>query len=396
MKACKLLLYALFVLSLAAGNGLADEIFRFAVLCDSRGQLATSRCEDDNYGVNSTLDVMVKDIVARNAAESVKLVLFPGDMIHGVLKRDAPSVAECNRVSLNHWREVVSPLLKAGMIMRVTVGNHETVVADASKPRLRCGDHLSPYFTEMENFKVFREVLGDMIDGTPGPESDLGLTYSFDMGGCHFAVLAAYTMFYHGTFSNETIDWLDWDLSKAREAGLKTFVVSHPPAFPGGGHMWDSLPFFNPTYNCDNYDGRFGIDRRKERDRFWNILKKHGVVAYFCGHEHNIQVQEVEGVWHVVSGGLTPRLYPLNGSKADKQRNTILYDGAFQNPRASVIWPWNDGQQSYWGWCLVTVEGEKVTLDVIGSAQIPTKRTDLKLLKSFVIKDKPTGPAPGS
>ena len=185
MKACKLLLYALFVLSLAAGNGLADEIFRFAVLCDSRGQLATSRCEDDNYGVNSTLDVMVKDIVARNAAESVKLVLFPGDMIHGVLKRDAPSVAECNRVSLNHWREVVSPLLKAGIIMRVTAGNHETVVADASKPRLRCGDHLSPYFTEMENFKVFREVLGDMIDGTPGPESDLGLTYSFDMGGCH-------------------------------------------------------------------------------------------------------------------------------------------------------------------------------------------------------------------
>jgi hypothetical protein len=317
-------------------------------------------------------------------------------MIHGVLKRDAPSVAECNRVSLHHWREVVSPLLKAGMIMRVTVGNHETVVADASKPRVRCGDHLSPYFTEMENFKIFREVLGDMIDGTPGPESDLGLTYSFDMGGCHFAVLAAYTMFYHGAFSNETIDWLDWDLGNAREAGLKTFVVSHPPAFPGGGHMWDSLPFFNPTYNCDNYDGRFGIDRRTERDRFWNILKKHGVVAYFCGHEHNIQIQEVEGVWHVVSGGLTPRLYPLNGSKADKQKNTILYDGAFQNPRASVIWPWNEGQQSYWGWCLVTVEGEKVTLDVIGSAQIPTKRTDLKLLKSFVIKDKPTGPAPGS
>jgi hypothetical protein len=178
---------------------------------------------------------MVKDIVARNDTESVKLVLFPGDMIHGVLKRDAPSVAECNRVSLNHWRKVVSPLLKAGMIMRVTVGNHETVVADASKPRLRCGDHLSPYFTEMENFKVFREVLGDMIDGTPGPESDLGLTYSFDMGGCHFAVLAAYTMFYQARFPMRPLTGSTGTWAK-QEAGLKTFVVSHPPA-PGGGHV---------------------------------------------------------------------------------------------------------------------------------------------------------------
>lgn len=396
MKFCKLLPYSLFILLLTGGSGFAEDVFRFAVLCDSRGQLGTSRCADDNYGVSGTLEVMVQDIVARNGTEPVKLVLFPGDMISGVYRRDASSVAECNRAGLNRWHEVVSPLLKASINLRVTVGNHEAVTADPLKPRSRCGNHLAPYSTEMENFEVFREVLGDMIEGARGPEQDLGLTYSFDMGNCHFAVLAAYTMYYHSAFSNETIEWLDRDLGNAKAAGLKIFVVSHPPAFPGGGHLWDSLSFFSPTYNCDNYDGRFGIDRRKERDRFWNILKKHGVVAYLCGHEHNIQVQEVEGVWHVVSGGLTPRLYPLNGSKEDKQRNTVLYDGAFQNPRASVIWPWNDGQQSYWGWCLVAVEGDKVTLDVIGSAQIPTKTTDLKLLKSFVLKDKPAVGVPGS
>jgi hypothetical protein len=396
MKFSKPMSYVLFILLFITGTAFAEDPFRFAVLCDSRGQGATLKCADDNFGVSGILDVMVKDIVARSNTEPIKLVLYPGDMISGVYRRDAPSVAECNRAGLTRWREVVSPLLDAEISLRVTVGNHEAVAAEFAAQRPRCGNHLSPYSTEMENFKVFREVLGDMIVGTPGPESDLGLTYSFDMGGCHFAVLAAYTMLYHSAFSNETIDWLDRDLAKAKAAGLKTFVVSHPPAFPGGGHTWDSLSFFDPTYNCDNYDGRFGIDRRKDRDRFWNILKKHGVVAYFSGHEHNIQVQEVEGVWHVVSGGLTSRLYPLNGSQADKQRNTVLYDGAFQNPRASVIWPWNEGQQSYWGWCLVSVEGEKVTLDVIGSAQIPTKTTDLKVLKSFVLKDEPPPRTPGS
>jgi hypothetical protein len=94
----------------------------------------------------------------------------------------------------------------------------------------------------------------------------------------------------------------------------KKIFVPHP-LVSGGGHMWDSLPFYDPKYDCDGYDSRFGIDHRTERDRFWNILKKNGVIAYFCGHEHNIQVQQVEGVWHVVSGGLTPKLSPKRCEK---------------------------------------------------------------------------------
>jgi hypothetical protein len=80
-----------------------------------------------------------------------------------------------------------------------------------------------------------------------------------------------------------------------------------------------------------------------------NILKQFGVVAYLCGHEHNIQVQEVEGVWHLISGGVPPKLYPLYGALDDKLLNNQLYDGAFQNPGASQIWPRNDKKQKFLG-----------------------------------------------
>jgi hypothetical protein len=382
---CVAVLLAAFLVFVASGGHAAnDEIFRFAVFSDTRGQLKTDKCSGDNFGVAPTLITVVKAVLAKNVTDPMKLVLFPGDMISGGWKRDAASVAACNKIQLLHWRKTVKPVLAAGIRFAVTVGNHEVVARDETAPRKQCSAHSSAYTPAAENFKVFSEVLGDMLPGRGGPESDLGLTYSFDMGGCHFVVLGAYTMSQNNSFSDDTINWLARDLGEAKAKGLITFVASHPPAFPGGGHMWDSLPFFDPDYACNNLKG---IDRRNERDRFWELLKKNNVVAYFCGHEHNIQVQEVEGVWHVVSAGMTSKLYPLNGSPWDKQRNTILYDGKFQNPRASVNWPWDDTKKAYWGWCLVTVEGKKVTMDVFGSDVLPTKESDLKLLKSFVLRD---------
>lgn len=362
-----------------------EETFRFAVLCDSRGSEKASRCTDDNYGVSEALRPLVENILFRNASEPVSLMIFPGDMVSGGWKRDAASVAECNRVQLQHWRKIVSPLADAGIKIQVTAGNHEVVSRDPTSVLKRCSLHSRQYTPEIANFKVFQEVFGDMLTGKLGHASDLGLTYSFDMGGCHFAILTSYTMTQNNSFSHETLQWLDHDLQEAKARGLILFVASHPPAFPGGGHMWDSLSFYDPEYACD---GLKGIDRRPERDKFWDILKKHGTVAYFCGHEHQIMIQEVEGVWHVVTGGITRHLYPLNGAPTDKARNTILYDGHFQNPRASLLWPWNNDKKSYWGWCLVTVNAQRrVTLEVVGSDTFPTSRDDFKPLISFLLSE---------
>ncbi|MEW6348709.1 MAG: metallophosphoesterase, partial [Thermodesulfobacteriota bacterium] len=373
-----------------SGHAWSGDVFRFAFMADGRADVKSASCTDNDSGISPVLGVFVKDILARHAETPMSLLLYPGDLIPGILKRDAPSVAECNRVSLTRWRETVAPLVHAGMAVKVTVGNHEAIAARPGVKVSRCGKHSWPYTPSLEVFTVFKEVLWDMIGGYPGPDGDLGLTYSFNMGGGHFAVLSAYTMFEHNSFSNSTVDWLDKDLTRARLAGLKLFVVAHPPAFPGSGEIWGSLPFYDPHYNCSDYDGQYGIDRRRERDRFWNILKKHGVIAYLCGHEHTIQIQEVEGVWQVVAGGVQVELDPLNGSGREKETNLILYNDKPQNDRASVNWPWNEHRKSLWGWCMLTVEGEKVTLEVFGSDRLPEKPEDVQPLKTFVLRDPKT------
>jgi len=38
------------------------------------------------------------------------------------------------------------------------------------------------------------------------------------------------------------------------------------------------------------------------RDRFWKLLNKAGVLAYICGHTHNYSVVKIEGVWQIESG----------------------------------------------------------------------------------------------
>jgi hypothetical protein len=308
---------------------------------------------------------------------------------------------------LRKWLETMDPLTKEGVKLRVTVGNHEATEGGA-----KCGVSSYEYRPNLELFRVFKETLKGMT-GDNGPPSDMGVTYSFDHKDCHFAVLSAYTMNLQNAFSAETLAWLDEDLQNAKAAGKRLFVASHPPAFPGSSHMFDSLPYLDCTYRCENYHG---IDRRLERDRFWNTLKKYGVIAYFCGHEHNIQVQKVDGVWHVVSGALTEKLAALNGTPGSKHPNRVLYDaefycprpknpenewldramcahlggdGAARNPRGKEHWPEEDDRSKYWGWCLVTVNKERVKLEIFGTKEKPGEDSYcFDLLKDFVLWEK--------
>ncbi len=362
-----------------------SETFRFAVMSDGRGETRGKTCSGDS-GITPLMDLFTRSILDAHAKAKIELLLFPGDLISGYFRRDAATVAECNRAQLISWKNKMEPLTQAGIPIRITAGNHEALAAP-DFPISKCGSHLYPYTPKIENFEALYEVLSDMTGENTGPASGLGFTYSFDMGSCHFAVLNAYTLLHANSFSEEIIQWLMKDLADARAAGKKLFVASHPPAFPGSRHMWDSLPLYDPTFNCDGFDPEYGIDRRNERDRFWNILKQNKVTAYLCGHEHHTQIQLVEGVWQVLSGGMTAKLYPLNGAEGDKNPNTTLYDGKFQNPRASINWPWDDDKKSYWGWVLVTVDGDDVKLDVYGSDKYPRESNDFKVIKSFHLRE---------
>jgi hypothetical protein len=50
-------------------------------------------------------------------------------------------------------------------------------------------------------------------------------------------------------------------------------------------HIGDSL---------DKYPAR--------RDRFWELLRDEGVLAYFCGHTHNYSAVKIDGVWQLDAG----------------------------------------------------------------------------------------------
>jgi hypothetical protein len=129
----------------------------------------------------------------------------------------------------------------------------------------------------------------------PGPAGCPETTYSFDYSNAHFAVLneycdAAGDTITAGDVPDHLYDWLAADLTATDQELL--FVVGHEPAYPQPDadngrlrHEDDSLNQFEAN-----------------RDRFWALLQREGVVAYICGHTHNSSAVEIDGVWQLDAG----------------------------------------------------------------------------------------------
>jgi hypothetical protein len=128
----------------------------------------------------------------------------------------------------------------------------------------------------------------------PGPPGCPETTYSFDYGDAHLVVLNEYCDVAGDTATDGNVpdhlyDWLADDLKSTRQEHI--LVVGHEPAYPWPDadngrlrHEWDSL---------NQYPA--------ERDRFWALLRRHGVV-YVCGHTHNYSAVLVAGVWQIDTG----------------------------------------------------------------------------------------------
>jgi len=107
-------------------------------------------------------------------------------------------------------------------------------------------------------------------------------TYSFDHGNAHFVVLDLYAgqtweMREDGRIWTAMYDWLEKDLEATRKEHI--FVFAHEPVWAG------------TSLN----------DRPVSKETFWDLLVKHKVVAYFCGHRHQYTIGNHRGVWEIVS-----------------------------------------------------------------------------------------------
>jgi hypothetical protein len=128
-----------------------------------------------------------------------------------------------------------------------------------------------------------------------GPAACPETTYSFDYANAHFAVLNQYCDtggddVTSGDVPDYLYSWLVADLQATSKEHI--FVIGHEPAYPQPDadngrirHVGDSL---------DQYPAN--------RDRFWELLKTEGVVAYLCGHTHNYSAVRIDGVWQLDAG----------------------------------------------------------------------------------------------
>jgi len=152
----------------------------------------------------------------------------------------------------------------------------------------------------------------------PGPPGARETTYSFDYGNCHFVVLNQFldgvsdSGRRDGQLSDALLEWLRGDLD--RNDQQHTFVFVHEPAFRHPDIEW---------HNEQAGGGYMAYRDRRPRDRYWQLLREHRVLAHIHGHHHVYNRARIRGVWDVEAGHC--RITPKGASEADmRKRATFL------------------------------------------------------------------------
>jgi predicted phosphodiesterase len=139
-------------------------------------------------------------------------------------------------------------------------------------------------------------LIKNLPDLNPGPSGSDAI-YSFEIESIHFSCL---NLYYNGKsdrgrgtdadVDDALYEWLEQDLKNTNKP-IK-LVFGHEPAFP------------EPDKDCGRIrHAGASLDAHPEhRDRFWELLKNHGVTAYICGHTHGHSTIKVDEVWQIDVG----------------------------------------------------------------------------------------------
>ncbi|MCV2353384.1 metallophosphoesterase [Paucibacter sp. B2R-40] len=348
------LLGALALSATPASAAEADPVvLSFATLGDSRQDPLTS---DPTLGALSGQDKTwlqsskaFSRILRSIQAQKSNLLFFNGDMIHGYgwagfgytsnlggTAISAPVAPTTVGDILNSdlvkfytqyafWRGMVAPVMETGTYVVPVPGNHETQCKACGKK------------AKVENENAWRANMGDLIidsarfkavvgqdasnlnvgnngafDGLSTDQSQL--SYSFDVGDAHFAVVNTDPV---GADSKAPAAWLASDFATAKARGAKHFFAfGHKAAY---------------TYNysaTNTPTPAGGLDVNvAARDAFWKVIEDNGA-TYFCGHEHIFNMQQPKGAaWQILVGA--------GGSPFDSK-----FGDASANPATDRTYSW--------------------------------------------------------
>jgi hypothetical protein len=289
------------------------------------------------------------------SAKKPSMLFFNGDMIMGYGNADVSTVSTANVAGVVNsdlvryytqsafWRGMVAPLIEAGTYVIPVAGNHEVqcrsgavttgtgIVASITSTNsftgnwaanITCKDANGNAATGKLGMKTnedaWRANFGDLIidsarlnavlpagqsvshinagstiAATEGLSTDqTQLSYSFDVGNNHFAVVNTDPAGADGT---APATWLQNDFTLAKSRGAAHFFVfGHKPAYT---YMYPGATL-----------GGLDASNIAKRDAFWNVIEGYSAV-YFCGHEHIFNMRQpvkangsVSSAWQVLVG----------------------------------------------------------------------------------------------
>jgi hypothetical protein len=245
-------------------------------------------------------------------SQKPNMLFFNGDMINAygvagvaVIRRNgvdetpiaSPTITDIlnSDVMLSYkqyafWRGMIANLMETGTYVVPVPGNHEAQCE-------RCGKK-----ARVENEIAWRDNMGDLIldsvrfnailgkdpqnfnvENTPNSADGITtnqsqLSYSFDIGNSHFAVINTDPV---GLDGHAPTNWLEADLDAAKTRGaMHMFVFGHKP-----------VVFYQYAGSVPNSNSSLYNKDPQAAEAFWKVINNHKA-TYFCGHEHTYNISK--------------------------------------------------------------------------------------------------------
>lgn len=213
----------------------------FSHLAKSQTKWRFAVIGDTHVGSSDT----VAEMIPYMESDSIDCVLICGDIVEGGLACTGVQL----QAQLNDWKTIFSPLYQKGIGVYPIRGNHEN---DAKN-----------------DINAWNTVFSGN-DALPqnGPSGENNLSYSFHHNNALFIGLDNYVNIHQ---VNQT--WLDQKLDTNTYPHV--FVFGHEAAFK--------------VFHADCLD-----DSVNQRNTFWSSLSNAGVKAYFCGHDHFVDIARID------------------------------------------------------------------------------------------------------